>query len=355
VSLIKHILINNTVADKPYTLQILSRLKHVPIVFFDEPNFQSLKNTYDYEHTLLLTNLKGELLKDCPGTQCYSCCGYKILNIGANCLYKCTYCILQDYFKTKMQIVYADLEEYIPSVLEQLRNNSNSLFRIGTGEFTDSLILDDITHLSTLLIDLFRPFQTVFLELKTKTLCIDNLLSIKASDNAVIAWSLNTPRMIKDIEKGTPSLEKRLAAAKKVVDHGYHVAFHFDPIILYPNCLSEYENVIDMLFATIPADKIKWISMGTLRFTKGLKNNFYQRSPLFIDEFIQCNDNKFRYLRHRRVEAYACILSKIREYAPLVYTYLCMESPAVWTEVFGYKHNDNVIFENDFNAQVFKR
>ena len=350
---INQILLNKKVKDSSYTREILSRLDNVPIIEFEEINFATLKKKYDQPSTLVLTELKGDLLKDCPGTQCYSCCGYKILNVAANCLYQCTYCILQDYFDTTMQIVYADLIDYLPKIEEQISREPSKQRRIGTGEFTDSLIIDDVTHLSTKLIDLFRPHKNVILELKTKSLNIDQVLRTPASDNTVISWSLNTPRMIKAVELKTPSLNKRLAAAKKIVDHGFHVAFHFDPIILYDDCLDEYTQVIDQLFKIIPAERIKWISMGTLRFTKGLKGNFYKRSPVFIDEFIQCDDNKFRYIRHRRVEAYSTILKQIRKYSNTVYTYFCMESQVVWEEVFGDHFTDNQHFELDFNSKVF--
>lgn len=303
---------------------------------------------------LYILPFHGHLLKPCPATSQYNCCNYQILNTGLNCTYSCTYCILQDYFDHGNLVLFGDIEDYLETELLPFLQNDPHQKRIGTGEFTDSLILDPYTHLSSKLIDLFRPYATKILELKTKSLNIEEILATKPSPNTIISWSLTTPYLAEQVEADSPSVEDRIQAAKKITDHGFDVGFHFDPIILYDQALPDYEEVIHQLYAAIPGEKIRWISLGMLRFTKGLKPLFLQRSPLFMDEFILAPDHKFRYLRFRREKTFKHILDTIRSCHNKQFVYLCMESDAVWEKVFGFTHDTNEHFDAWFNDHVFR-
>ena len=183
---------------------------------------------------------------------------------------------------------------------------------------------------------------------------IDKLLTINPSDNIIVGWSVNTDKIIKEVEKNTPTLVKRLEAAKQVAQAGYKLSFHFDPIVLYEDMEKDYKKVVELIYQYIPAQQISWISLGCLRFTKGLAQSFFKKSPGFIDEFIAGDDNKLRYLRHRRVKAYKLLADHIKKHNPKQFVYLCMESQAVWEQVFEFSFETNEDFEKWFNEKVFK-
>ncbi len=350
---INKILINENVKETTLSKRIINKLPDSEKIYFKDSDLKTTLAKHDAETTLLLTTLKGQPIIMCPGTTKYHCCNYRILNVGHNCTFNCTYCILQDYLKTKSLSVFTDIEEYMQKDIIDKYINNESLYRIGTGEFTDSLIIDDISELSANLINFFRNYPNIILELKTKSLNVQTLLKNTPAKNIIIAWSVNSKKINEETEKDSSTLEERLQAAKQIVEHGYDVAFHFDPIILYKNYWSDYQNTIQKIYETIPKEKIRWISLGTLRFTKGLKSTFIKKSPLFIDEFILADDQKFRYIRFRREEAYKKMLNEIIKHNPKQFVYLCMESPVVWKNVFGFNFKDNEDFENWFNKGVF--
>lgn len=350
---IKKILINEDVKNEPLTNRILKKLPNAQKIFFKDTELDVTLTQHDSRKTLLLTKLKGQPIIMCPGTTKYHCCNYRILNIGHNCTMSCTYCILQDYLKTKSLSLFTDIPKYIQNNIIYKHINRESLYRIGTGEFTDSLIIDDISDLSIDLISFFKDFPNIILELKTKSLNINNLLKVTPAKNIVVAWSVNSSSVSNKTEPDAPTLEERLSSAKKVADYGYDVAFHFDPMILYADYWEDYKKVVEKIYQAIPKSKIRWISLGTLRFTKGLRPTFLKKSPFFMDEFILSDDQKFRYLRFRREKAYKQILNEIRKYHPEQFVYLCMESPTVWKNVFGFNFKDNEDFENWFNEKVF--
>ena len=331
------------------TQTVLSRLPHVPVVETEAEGVPYLAD----KKSLILRPIKGALLKACPGTAAYRCCGYQILNTGLNCGFDCTYCILQDYLESPAQTVYVDLPEHLESLKQEILAEPTRRWRIGTGEYTDSLIHDPWTGLSGLLLNWARDLPNVILELKTKSIHIEELLRHPAPPNVVVAWSVNTVQVTKDLELGTPTLSQRLEAAKQVVAKGYSVAFHFDPIVPYDGFELAYQGVVEEILATIPANKIKWVSLGVLRFTKGMYDRFKRRSPQYLGEMILAPDQKWRFPRPTRVRAYQAVLSALHANAPTVYTYLCMESPEVWDAVYGFDHRDNKAFEQAFDEAVF--
>ncbi|WP_457756227.1 spore photoproduct lyase family protein [Thermodesulfatator indicus] len=340
---IKNLYVSEEVKDYPYTKEILDRLKLEPIILptGEKPPkpLASWPEVLSWgKKTLFLTAYKGRFFRPCPGTKCYLCCGYQIFHIGQGCYLDCTYCILQAYFNEPWLTFFVNV---LSDGLKQLEEGlaSRPFTRIGTGEFTDSMILEPITRLNPRLVEFFARQNKGVLELKTKTIFIDDLEGLKHNRRTIIAWSLNAPSIVEREEKGAPSLTERLKAAQKVSAWGYPVAFHFDPVIRFPGWQEEYTRVITELFKFVPAENIVWISLGSLRFMPELKEIAYARFPhtsIFSDEFVIGLDGKRRYFRPLRVELYRHLYREIRKQAKDVCVYLCMESPEIWRESFGF-------------------
>jgi len=289
------------------------------------------------KRTLLLTANRGAWLRRCPGTRYYTCCNYQILHIGTFCTMDCAYCILQAYFHPPVLQYFLNREAMAAELDSRLAQPE--IGRIGTGEFTDSLIWEPWTDLNPWLVERFAAQRHCILELKTKTVAIDRLLSLDHRRKTIMAWSLNTPRIIASDERRTASLDARLKAAARCVEAGFPVAFHFDPMVLYEGCREEYRRTVERLFEMIPADQIVWISLGTFRFMPDLKDLVaarFQRSTIVYGEFVRGLDDKMRYFKPLRIDLYRDVAEWIRRYAPDVCLYFCMESEEVWQRVFGF-------------------
>ncbi len=211
--------------------------------------------------------------------------------------------------------------------------------RIGTGEFTDSMIWEPITRLSDFLVPRFARQPDAVLELKTKTVAIDALKGLDHNRKTIVSWSLNTPRIIGSEERGTASLDARIRAAARCESWGYPLAFHFDPMVLYDGCEAEYQSVLTALFNHVSAGNIAWISLGTFRFMPALKTiieNRFRRSKIVFGEFIPGLDGKMRYFKPLRIALYRKMVAWIREKAPDVTVYFCMEDDTVWEKCMGF-------------------
>ena len=343
---IKKLFIDRQVSDLPATKTIQTRLgvpseivKHAREVY--EHVQQSNDAVRRGKEVLYLTRNNGAFLKACPGTRCYTCCDYKILHIGSFCNMDCSYCILQSYFHPPVLQFFVNHDELLSELTDMF--TQKKIARIGTGEFTDSLIWESWTDFSKQLVSAFSEQDSCVLELKTKTAAVDRLKALPHKQKTITAWSLNTDRIIRTEERHTASLSARIKAAARSASWGYPLAFHFDPLVIYDGCEKEYEQCVQQLFSHIDPAHIAWISLGSLRFMPALKEIIQQRfkdSRIVYGEFISGLDGKMRYFKPLRIDLYRKMVSWIKSMAPRVFIYLCMEDDEVWQAAFGFRPSE---------------
>lgn len=322
------------------TEKVLKAFPDLPVEWVDQaPVSFGPETLSESKKILYLTRFRGELIRPCPGTKEYICCGYRILHIGSNCPMDCSYCILQAYFNQPFIRLFVNTEELFFQLKAFVLDHPGEIIRLGTGEFTDSLALDPLTGFSTLLFKELSSYPQVVVELKTKTTAVKNLTRSVPIRNIIVSWSLNSSEIIRREERGAASLTERLEAAYTCQERGYLLGFHFDPIFYFPGWEGAYQQTIQFLFSKIRADKIAWISLGCFRFIPHLKSIIEQRSPkarYIYQEFIPALDKKMRYVQSIRVNVYSRMLQWIRTWGKEVPVYLCMENPSVWEKVFGF-------------------
>ena len=125
---------------------------------------------------------------------------------------------------------------------------------------------------------------------------------------------------------------------QSIADAGFDIGFHFDPMMHVDGWQDMYSRAVKEVFASVPHNKIKWMSMGALRYQPQLKSIAMKRRPentIFFDESVSGEDGKVRYLRQTRTEMFSFMNDLIKDLAPEVYTYLCMETKPVWEKSLG--------------------
>jgi len=348
---IRKVFVTRDVACEPVTGQIKKRINQ----WKRPPQWEYIDHTnaaYAYingapdpikagKQALLLTRNRGPFFKKCPGTRDYICCGYKILHWASYCPMDCVYCILQAYFHPPLMQIFvnqADLWRELDALFA-----SRTLNRVGTGEFTDSLVWEPLTDLTPMLVERFGNQTTSVLELKTKTVNIAALEGLQHNRKTILAWSLNSSAVMGALELGSAPLAKRLKAARQCSRWGYPLAFHFDPLVIYDSWEQDYALIIQALFDHVDPQQIVWISLGTFRFMPALKETIQKRFPkadLIYGEFISGMDGKMRYFKPIRIEIYQKIIEMIQAAAPHTTLYFCMEDDPVWKACFGYSPRD---------------
>lgn len=310
------------------------------------------------KEAILLKKFPGRMFQKCPGSPGMICCNYLLVNIGFNCLYNCTYCYLNYYLNSYGITQFINIDDSLREIQQAVAADPGNLYRIGSGEYTDSLMLDEITGVGAMLIREAASCRNIFMELKTKSGNIRHLLGIGEKGNAVLAWSLNTPGNIGLYEAGSASLEERLDAASAASAAGYLTAFHFDPMISSDGWIDRYRDLVDLLFRRVDPERVAWISLGCFRYSPGFKEiirDIFPGQRLTAAELFPGPDGKLRYLKTTRIAAYRAMLERIRSHSSAPFVYLCMETESVWRDVFGVEYKTSEDLEKAFSKHLKKR
>lgn len=289
---------------------------------------------------LVIARRRTPFLMPCPaGSSKFACCGYLVLTLASNCPMDCSYCFLQQYLADNPAFqVYANYADSFDELDRLVANARGRSFRVGTGELADSLAFDSLTAMSRDLVEFFAVRENLTLELKTKTDEIENLLGVDPRGRVLVSWTLSPDAVYRSSENRTASPAERIAAARAVLDAGYRVAFHFDPLIAYEGAERDYIELIEQLLDTIPATQVSFVSMGGLRMTPRLRGIARARFPgdlMLCGEEVLAPDGRFRTFTPLRLSLYRTLAERFRKAGAEIPAYLCMEPASVHERVFG--------------------
>ena len=359
----EHIFIDREVSDLRIPNHVTEYFSDQEIVEVD--GFEEIKKFIDRKDSksiinsgkklLYLNNYKGDVIKYCPAKSPgeYLCCDLHTINLMSNCVFNCAYCILQACLTNPVMQVHCNLD-HIFSELDKFDDNVNQTIRICTGEVADSLALDNILHQNEYLVNYFANCKNLYLELKTKSSAIENLLKVDPKGRTVVSFSLNPEAIVNKIELHTSSLKDRLIAARQLISAGYHVAFNIDPVLYYEGWKQDYGELFVTLKEQFEPGEIAWMHLGLLRYIPGLAGIARQRFPgikIFDQEFVQGPDRKYRYPKPIRDEIYAFLYESLGEWDFNMPRYSCVEQSAHWRKFHPHIPENTA----QVNKQVLQR
>lgn len=306
-------------------------------------------------HRFESKELKGRIFRLCPAaSEKAVCCNLKVLNIVDNCAMACSYCVLQNHYDEAVVAVPTNLKEK----LAEIQLNPDKRYRIGTGEYSDSLLWGNKNGILEDLFDFARANPNAIIELKTKSANISWLMENEVPANVCCTWSLNPPTIVSHEEHKTASLDKRLAAARAVADKGVKVGFHIHPMFYFEGWEAEYRALAARVIATFAPDEVLWISLGCVTMLKGFAQDFrlkYSHSKLLQMETESTPDGKITYAFAVREKLYANVLEALEPWKGRVFQYLCMEHRPMWEAVMGYAYSNMGEMDDVFNESAFAK
>ena len=334
-----HIFIEEDIKEEARTKKVLTFFKNSDISYIDEINnyFGRVKKPYLQKRdnlNLYLGHKKGQLVKEAPDA--YGVKGephYYFIH-AYNCIYECTYCYLQGFFNSPDIVLFLNHEDIGKEITnitnENLKLNPSQSTWFHAGEYSDSLALSHITGEIPYYFELFKSLPQARLEFRTKSANVRPLLEMTPLPNIITSFSLSPQAQVKNIDLKTPPLKTRLKAIEKLVKAGHPIGIHFDPIVYHENFETTYRHLVASLIEVLPAEKLEYISLGVVRFTRDVyaqvKKN-YPDSELLSQEFVKSFDNKIRYNRPMRLWILKTVQNICMEYGiSKDKIYLCMEN-----------------------------
>ena len=302
--------------------------------------------------------LKPDLgLGRCPVASPHTlCCNLMTLDAVDNCGYGCSYCSIQSFFDGKE----INFDKGFADKLRALSLDPKKTYHIGTGQSSDSLMWGNSHGVLDALIEFANDNPNVIIELKTKSANVSHLLRSKnpTGRNIICTWSLNTPTIIRHEEHGTVTLEKRLAAARKVADAGYVVGFHFHPMVHYQNWQNDYRGIVDTLMLNFEPEEVAMVSIGTLTFIKSVIREIRRQAiPGQILKMPMVDAaGKQSYPVDIKLEMFSHLYHSFDDdWKREVFFYLCMENAELWEPVFGFRFDSNEAFETAMKKAYFEK
>ena len=329
----KKIYIEKSVQNTPLASRARQMFPNAQIEIIEKKQIVGSRNFSHRTETLLIHEEKYDFVKPCPCSQGNAGCGYNLINLGFGCRFECEYCFLQQYQNLHAILLPANVQDFLARIDNiNWRKGPFVRPRIGSGEFTDSLVFDELTQYTQDIVPFFRTRSHLQFEFKTKSTCIDGLLRAGGAENVIVGWSVNAPEFIKRVEHFTPDLTARLQAATEVAHAGYRLGFHFDPVVPFAGWKEAYAQAAQQIAQSVPQDKVAWISVGLLRFSRELKKAVENRFPentILDGEFLLEFDGKMRYPKALREEVYSYFVPLLCKLFPHTYVYICMEDPSL--------------------------
>jgi len=159
------------------------------------------------------------------------------------CPFDCAWCYLKGTFRfqpTRAKPVIKDrkkTELHTRTFLEEVTTSEI----LNTGEIADSLMGEGLNEpFSKFIIPMFEEQNRHKVLFVTKSDNIKHLLEINPHKQVIISFSLNAEEIARRWENGTPSVDRRIEAGRKLSQAGYEVRIRIDPMVPTPDWEMQY-------------------------------------------------------------------------------------------------------------------
>ena len=329
--MIETIYIENQIRQHHRTEEILSKFKKkIDVVYCDHygeifniksQNFRIQKK----KPALVLAKKEGKKLHDIPKS--FSIGGKKNYYFSQmlNCIYDCEYCFLQGKHMSAHYLLFINYEDFFIEIEKKIKQNRFEKSYFFSGYDCDSLAFDGITGFVESFLPIFESNKNGILEIRTKSVKIQNILKYKPIDNCIIAFSFTPENISKLIEHKVPSVKKRIDSMKKLAEMGWKIGLRFDPIIQACNFAKIYETLFKNIASNIPKENIHSISFGMMRFPKKMFKKMIKEYPnkKIISLNFKNNNGIYSYSKEVQKKLENIVIKKLKKYMKDVPIYNC--------------------------------
>ncbi|NWF66835.1 MAG: radical SAM protein [Campylobacterales bacterium] len=182
-----------------------------------------------------------------------------------NCFYDCEYCFLNGFYKSANIVVFVNVEDFFGSIDEKIKELHEKIF-VSISYDTDLLAIDNILNISSKWIN-FAKERDFFLEIRTKSVNIKEVLNSNPNENILISFTLSPNEVVTSHEQKTPSLKNRIKAINEVLQTNAKVSIAIDPIIYVENFEIVYEEFLDYIHEQIDFSKVESFIVGVFRMS----------------------------------------------------------------------------------------
>ncbi len=282
------IYIENAVLDHPRSQAILQRKPRARVINIDRygevfnPRSQNFRLQKNNPALILAHKHQGFCL---PAPDGYSIGGTNNYYFShmLNCIYDCRYCFLQGMYRSAHQVLFVNYEDFIADIEQTCQQHGDEPVWFFSGYDCDSLAYEPVTHFIDEHLPVFQRIANAYLEIRTKSTQIRQLLQHPANQRVVVAFSFTDEPTHRHSEHQVPSIDKRLDAMNKLAAAGWRLGLRFDPVVYHQHYQQEFAELLERIFQRISAESLHSVSLGSFRLPK---QNFKTMHELYPEEKI---------------------------------------------------------------------
>jgi len=324
--------IEKSVRDHPRTAAIMQRQPQADVVDIDRygqvfnPKAQNFR-LQKLNPAWVLAEKSGRKVLPAPYSYGFGSQHNFYFSHMQNCLYDCRYCFLQGMYRSAHYLLFVNYEDFI----EELQQTWEAIPRSETvwfysGYDCDSLALEPLTGFMEFVLPWFADKPNAQLEIRTKSTQIRQLLQQEPLNNVLAAFSFTPSEIHQTLEHGVPSIEKRLQALCKLGDAGWRLGLRFDPMIASPDWETQFEQLLQQLFAALNPEWVENVSIGAFRLPDDFYRNMvklYPLEPLLADPRLQSRNKMIGYSADQEQALVTHAQQALLRYLPAQKVYPC--------------------------------
>ncbi len=313
--------VEESVRNHPRTESILARHPRASVVPIErygsifnhsQQNFRLQKQ----RPALILANKHDHFVQPAPGAYGVGGNHNWYFSHMLNCLYDCRYCFLQGMYRSAHYLVFVNFESFLEDIDRKIEPGKQNWFF--SGYDADSLALEPVTGFVASALPFFASRADAWLELRTKSTQVRQLLGHPPLANVVTAFSFTPEATWKATEHKVPSIGKRIQAMKQLAELDWPVALRFDPLIEQTGFNDAYSALFEQIFSQIPESAIHSATIGPLRMPKQFHRtmeSLYPEEPLFVSGLAQRN-SMVSYSAEREAEMIDWATEELEKHLP---------------------------------------
>ncbi len=279
---IRRIYVEDEVADHPRTLAILERFPKAERISCERYGEVFNRRTQDFRlqkrrPALILARKHGtRVLPTPPG---YGIGGERNFYFShmLNCVYDCRYCFLQGMFRSAHYVLFVNFEDFESEIASITARDGDSWFF--SGYDCDSLAFEPITGFAESFLPFFAGHPAAHLELRTKAVHTEALLDREPLSNCVVAYSFTPEAAHAELERGVPTVSRRIRAAAELQAAGWKIGLRFDPLIYGDSFREDYRGLFESIFESLDPALVHSVSLGAFRLPKSYFERLYRLHP----------------------------------------------------------------------------
>ena len=166
------------------------------------------------------------------------CPNFYVLSHANGCAFRpqCEYCYLKSsLWHLRCQEAFSNLDRMFTEVRRWIARDGLESYVLNAGNLSDSLAFEEARPMMARLVDLFREAavgrkHTLLLVTKGGLRACRALLKEPPCPNVIVSFSVNSPDVAQQYERGAATVRDRLEAARRLRNAGWRVRIRIDPM-----------------------------------------------------------------------------------------------------------------------------